>query len=145
MGGWLSLLIVILIVIGPLLGFGNIYGTFSDAEKQVPELASNTRWTAYVQVTWLLFSGFMAMGIAAGYRLWKIHKKDSVTFAIVTLWVIGPGANIAHAVTGAVALNKPLTTENIAASFGEFAASCIIATLWTLYLRRSSRVKNTYR
>lgn len=143
-GGWLAFLIASLMVISPLLGFGNLYGTFSDVKTMQPILAASPEWLRYKAGTWFIFALFAAISYAAGYRLWKIRTPESVRFAVAAIWLVGPVAQICHAGWSAVALGQGIAANGLASTVGEVAGSCIIATFWTLYLLRSTRVHNTY-
>jgi hypothetical protein len=72
-GGWLALLIIGLMVLGPLMGFGKLSSEFSDALEQYPQLANNVQWQNYRQLSWLIFAATASVSFAAGYRLWQIH------------------------------------------------------------------------
>lgn len=144
-GGWLALLIVGLMVLGPLTGFGRLSDEFQNALVQYPQLAANSQWQNYRQICWLIFAGLAAVSFAAGYRLWKIHSPESVRFAIIALWLIGPIGNALYIVSAAAVFGSIVGDNALAAMIGAVAPPCIVAAIWTTYLMRSDRVKNTYR
>lgn len=141
-GGWLVLLIVGLTILGPLVGFGRMIDEIEMAEKQFPSLLSNAAWHQYKQISWNVFVVTVAISISAGYRLWKIHVKESVSFAIIALWLAGPIGNIAQIII--IGISFGLNTNTINKAIPSFIASVIPAGLWTAYLLCSVRVKNTY-
>ncbi|MBF8177835.1 DUF2569 family protein [Herminiimonas contaminans] len=142
-GGWLTLLIIIFMVLSPLLGFGSLYGMIKDVESLYSGQLLDSKWASFKQETWIIYAISASVSFAAGYRLLKIHKSESVRFAIIANWLVGPIANVAYVISGALLLNLRVT-DQIHASIGSIAGSCIVASLWTAYLLRSKRVKNTY-
>lgn len=144
-GGWLALLIVGLMFLGPLMGFGKLSSEFSDALEQYPQLADNVQWQNYRQLSWLIFAATASVSFAAGYRLWQIHSAESVRFAIVALWLIGPTGNVLHIASATAIFGSLLGQHELAQMIGGTVASCVVAGSWTTYLLRSHRVKNTYR
>lgn len=141
-GGWLVLLIVGLTILGPLVGFGRMAEEFEMAEKQFPSLLNNPVWHQYKQLCWTIFAATVAIGVSAGYRLWKIHVKESVRFAIIALWIIGPVAHIVPIVVIGVCFR--VNANTIDKVLPSFIVSIMSAGLWTGYLIYSVRVKNTY-
>jgi hypothetical protein len=144
-GGWLALLIVGLMILGPLTGFGRLSEEFRDTLERYPQLTANSQWQNYTQVSWLIFATTASVSFAAGYRLWKVRSPDSVRFAILALWLAGPIGNALYIILGATIFGSaPL--ENAAAQMvGDIGAACIVAGIWTTYLWRSCRVRNTYK
>ena len=83
------------------------------------------------------------VSIIAGYRLWKYPVRKSVNSAIIALWFIALFPAIAMIVyTWATTGNVWYALAGIA---GERWQPLIGAIIWHIYLRRSKRVKNTYR
>ncbi|HVL77602.1 MAG TPA: DUF2569 family protein [Noviherbaspirillum sp.] len=138
-GGWLAFLIFTLFA-GPVIGFGNLYGQMTDAVAQNPQLHSYTEWAQYKLATWTVFAASAGLSVSAGYRLWKVHTAESVRFAILALWLIGPVARVLYTSVGIWAFGVGVTPEDV----GTVAAAGIVASLWTAYLLRSGRVRNTY-
>ena len=54
-GGWLSLLIAGLTILGPLFGLGTLVTKFFSAELQYPNLVTLNTWQTYKSVTWGAF------------------------------------------------------------------------------------------
>ena len=86
---------------------------------------------------------FSLISIAAGYTLWKKHVWKSVRWAVAAIWLIGPFSSL---VTVLIAIPAaPLFVE-----FGEnpdidFYPTFLWSIIWTSFLLRSKRVRNTYR
>jgi hypothetical protein len=143
-GGWLSLLIVGLCVLGPLLGFGRTSADIGAAERITPALLNMGEWKSYKQYTWWVLSFSALLSFSAGFRLLKIHNPESVRFAIIALWSINfitiAGQAIIVLITFGVEVLETTGFEFFTSAF----SAIIGATLWTLYLLRSRRVKNTY-
>jgi hypothetical protein len=142
--GWLELLIVGLIVVGPFIGFGRMTDECASTEKEFPSLVTNAAWLEYKQLSWWVFALAAALSITAGYRLWKVHIIESVRFAVVSLWLAGPGSHVLYFVAAVISLGMELALAMLSALVGSTIASTIGAAIWTAYLVRSQRVRNTY-
>lgn len=136
-GGWLVWLIFNLLVLSPMLGIGQLYGALSDAPAQ---LAANSEWQQFKQAVWAVSWATVALSICAGYRLLKIHTADSVRFALYSLWAIGPGGVLLMYGLTFLIFGKTDFLMVLAQSLGP----CLSAVIWTLYLKNSVRVRNTY-
>lgn len=143
-GGWLVYLIFGLMVLGPLSGAGRLSMEFSVTAEKFPHLASDANWINYKDISWGLFWLSSAIGFSAGYRLWKLHFPESVRFAVIALWVIGPVAGVTYLVAGILIFGMP-SSANYGQVIGPILGSAIVAGIWTAYLKRSVRVKNTYK
>jgi hypothetical protein len=145
-GGWLLLLILGLVFLGPLLGAGRINADFMGAESQFPNLKAVDSWATLKLATWLVFLPVSCLSVYAGYGLLKQRDLSVVRRAQIILWVIGPiasliiGGLLPIAIFGEVGANP----QFIGGFVGSFVASVIVASLWTAYLSRSKRVKATY-
>lgn len=142
-GGWLLLLIAGMIAIGPLLGAVRINAEIFMAEHQYPEITGLDDWGSYKVITWILFIGFAAISVYGGWGLAQGRSWRVVDRAKAILWATGPGASVvlgllvpAAIFGGAGALDGQVV--------GGLIGSVIAATIWTLYLSRSKRVRNTY-
>lgn len=143
-GGWLALLIFGLCILGPLSNLGRLSGDFLAAEQATPALASASTWINYKQYMWWTYSITALLTFIAGYRLWKIHKPESVRFAIVILWVANFLAAFGYFAAAYAALGEIALQEATAALVKQLVTAVLIAGIWTLYLVKSRRVKNTY-
>ena len=142
--GWLLLLVLGLCVLGPFVGAGQQMREFKSVEELTPSLLQATNWAHYKLSIWLAYICSSGLGFIAGYQLWKVHRPESVSFAIKILWaralVLAVGQYIATLAAfgqeSAVTLLPEISRGSI--------LSCAVAMIWTLYLLRSHRVKNTY-
>jgi hypothetical protein len=145
-GGWLGLLVIGLMILGPLLGASKLSHGFSDTLKQFPQLANNAPLENYKQVSWLIFAVSASVSFAAGYRLWKIHFPKSVRFAVLALWLAGPLSNVLYAISAiAIFGSSNVRGDAIVQIIMVTILSVIAAGIWTAYLMRSVRVRNTYK
>ncbi|MBN9462394.1 MAG: DUF2569 family protein [Burkholderiales bacterium] len=143
-GGWLGFLIFGLTILSPLSGFGKLSSEFRDALEQFPQLAGNSQWQNYKLMSWLIFTTSAVISFSAGYRLWKAHFNESVRFAILALWLAGPLANILYMASAFLIFGDSVGGNATAKMIGGTIASCVAAGIWTAYLMRSVRVRNTY-
>lgn len=143
-GGWLIILVLGMMVVGPFLGAAGINGEIFMAENQYPEIVSLEEWGRYKALTWACFIGFVAISFWGGWGLARGKTWGVVERAKTILWVTGPGASIILGVV--VPLAAFDGTDGLDGEiFGSLIGSILAATIWTLYLSRSKRVRNTYR
>jgi hypothetical protein len=141
--GWLLLLVVGLMLLGPLVGATRLGVDIDMAEQQYPVIKSLPEWKAYKTATWWAF--FIATGISfyGGLSLARGHDWPVVKRAKAILWVTGPVASIVMAlVIPAVIFGQTLTAS--LKVIGGIIGSVIAAGIWTAYLSKSKRVRNTY-
>ena len=141
-GGWLLLLTLGLVFLGPLIGAGRINADFIAAEDQFPNLKTVDSWAALKRATWLTFLPISCLSVYAGYGLLKRREWSVVRRAQVTVWVIGPIASLLIGLLLPIAI-----VGDVGAGpefIGSFIASALTASLWTAYLSKSKRVKVTY-
>ena len=145
-GGWLTLLVVGLMALGPLRSVERMTAELSKAEAANAALTTNALWMSYKANAWMLWGIFSTVSFGAGYCLYKIHLRRSVHIAIAALWVIGPGFAIADMLNSYLTvlrpMHLPLNTDDLLAAT---IASAVASAFWTGYLLRSKRVKNTYK
>jgi hypothetical protein len=138
-GGWLALLVFGLMIGGPLISLGTTLSGFEDAERQSPQLLSMTSWQNAKVVTWGVTFLQIGLSFSAGWRLTNSFIARSVTYAKIVLWLAGPVLYI---------LGILLLSGMIKLSLGGFVTglirSAMYALIWTLYLKKSRRVQNTY-
>lgn len=153
-GGWLGFLIVVLMIINPLSGFGSLSNEFHDVLELFPQLENNTQLKTYKQVAWLILAALASTSFAAGYRLWKFHCPESVRFAIIAIWLVGPLGhalyivfigNYLDIISKVAHFSSNVRGHIIDKTFTDTIYSVIAAVIWTAYLMRSTRVRNTYK
>jgi len=142
-GGWLMLLVIGMMVFGPLLGAGSLDSGITKAEVQYPGLKSLAEWGTYKNVEWCLFFVFAVISFYGGWGLCRRRDWSVVSQAKTILWVTQPGAAILL-----VIIIPPIifgkTGPVDPAFIGAFFASVIFVSIWTVYLSKSKRVRNTY-
>jgi|GEM_PF-2548821 len=143
-GGWLACLIAGLAILGPLVGLGQMLEEFDTTEKAFPQLVANAAWLQYKRITWGVFVVTAALSMAAGYRLWKVHVQQSVHFAILALWLVGPVGSIVQMLVTVVSFGSRAMGHVGPKMVMGLLVSSMGAAIWTAYLRRSRRVNNTY-
>jgi hypothetical protein len=141
-GGWLLLLVAGMLVLGPLLGAGRIAGNIFAAENQFPELKASTSWGTYTSMTWLIFLAVAAASVYGGWGLLRGKDWSAVSRAKWILWITGPAASL---VLGVLVPKMALGEWGVDAKVvGGLIASVIATAIWTTYLSKSKRVRNTY-
>lgn len=142
-GGWLMVLVLWLMLLGPLRSFWINVGGLLNTEIDQPALASSADWLAYKRWTWIVWLVSAGIAIFAGYRLWRHHRKSSVSFAVIALWAAGPGALLGYLAVTALVYGRMTTASPTALILGA-TVSCLFAAVWTIYLKRSRRIALTY-
>lgn len=141
-GGWLLLLVVGLMFLGPLMGAGRLSADITSIESQYPNLLSIPVWSTFKSASWWSFVVVCCLSFYAGLGLAKGRDFSVVKRAKILLWIIGPVASII------MGLFIPLVVigkvESDPQFFGSLIASVIGAAIWTAYLSKSRRVKATY-
>lgn len=141
-GGWIALLIAGLMVLGPLLTAGRLNSDILSAESAYPNLLTVTAWTNYKQAAWWCFGASAVFGIYAGWSLARKRNPSVPMLAIAAVWVLGPMLSlILSLVLPAIFFGAPALS---AQDWGQLLPPFITASLWTLYLLRSKRVKGLY-
>ena len=141
-GGWLGLLIFGLMVLGPLILFGSTASTFAKSEIDNTALIGLESWRLYKQAVWLTIFIEIGLRIYAGYLLWKVYIYESVKTSIKILWITGPAAAIfLNIILPQVIFDTLSLNEGIP----EIIKATISAVVWVFYLKKSVRVKNTYK
>lgn len=133
-GGWLALLIVGMMFLGPLLGAGRINADIMTGERQYPVLISLDEWKTFKSLTWCTFLGFAALSFYGGWGLARGKDWSVVNRARTILWITGPIASIVLGVL------IPMMTFGKAEGGGEVTValitSVIVASIWTAYLSK---------
>lgn len=141
-GGWLLLLVIGLMFLGPLMGAGRINADFMSVEDQYPNLKSVAEWGTYKSATWWTFLIVCCLSFYAGLGLVRERNITAVKRAKIILWVIGPLASLILGVFLPVLIFGK--SEPDPQFVGSMIASIIAAAIWTAYLSKSQRVKATY-
>ena len=140
--GWLLLLVVQLMLMGPLIGYGNIITLFEDTELLHPNLLTDPVWSHFKSsVTWIslavfFFSFYAGFGLATGRDISVVNR------AKILLWVTGPVSEIVMYIF--VSFAYPAIPIVFYTFSKDLLFSVISASIWTAYLSYSRRVKATY-
>ncbi|TKR53431.1 DUF2569 domain-containing protein [Allopusillimonas ginsengisoli] len=142
-GGWLLWLVIVLMVLTPLFGFGQTSNNLGEAEALYPNLIGLPAWQNYKDSSWVLAWIAAGASFTAGYRLFKFHHPGSVSLTIAVLWV----TPIATTIADSFLANHFLDVSMADAGMEIIAAlikGLLSASIWTAYLKLSRRVRNTY-
>lgn len=142
-GGWLAWLIIALTILNPLFSIFLLASEFGTAEHVNPALLQMPPYVQYKWFSWGLILVCCVVSIGAGYRLWKTHVWKSVREAIFSLWIIGPLSTVVLVAYLYVNFGS-LIEKSMMDILGSLFRSIFFAGLWTAYLLRSKRVRNTY-
>jgi hypothetical protein len=143
-GGWLLFLVVVLMILTPVLGYGRLVVAISSAEDARPAIAYLPSWQAYKSLAGWIYAMTAAASVIAGFCLWRVHSPGSVRLAMITLWLIGPVAAIVDAAGAMRIFNASFARAFNPSIIGAVGGTVAVALIWTLYLWRSKRVRNTY-
>lgn len=141
-GGWLALLIVGLMFLGPVMGASRMSQDFFSAEAQYPNLPTIAAWVNYKTSAWLCFSATVLFSIYAGWCLLRRREPLSPRLAISALWIGGPVLSLLLTIFLPIVYFHDFNlAEN---DYPPLTATFTSAVLWTLYLVKSKRVKSLY-
>ena len=142
-GGWLLLLIVGMMLLGPLLGAARLGTDIWMAEQEYPALSSLNEWATYKKAAWGIFLGAAGISFWGGLGLARDKEWSAVTGAQAVLWITGPASLVV--LQGLLPIFIFGHAGTIDAQFvGALLSSIIAAAVWTAYLSKSTRVKNTF-
>ena len=138
-GGWLALLIVWMVVLRPVAGVYmlSMLQAHSIAD---PTSLENSTWLINTSTFWIVFLIVAALSIYGGLRLWRDRSPAAVRTAIIILWIYSPIAAVDLLIARAL-LEGRVPWSNAVTTIGINLAT---AAVWTAYLMRSRRVRNTY-
>ena len=138
-GGWLALLVVWMVAFRPVAGVYmlSMLQAHSIAD---PTSLENSTWLINTSTFWIVFLVVAALSIYGGLRLWRDRSPAAVRTAIVVLWIYSPIAAV-DLLIAQVFLEGHVSWPDAALTI---ATNLAIAALWTVYLMRSRRVRNTY-
>ena len=139
-GGWLALLIAWMVVFRPVAGIYMLTMLQAHSLADPTALESNG-WLVDTSTFWLIFLIVAALSIYGGLRLWRDRSPAAVRTAIIILWIYSPIAAVDLLIARAL-LEGGVPWPNAALTVG---INLAIAAVWTVYLMRSRRVRNTYR
>jgi len=142
-GGWLGLLVVGLTILGPILGAVNLSADFTNAEIDYPKIASFAPWVSYKSAIWAVFGVAALVSLTSGLLLFRF-RPSSVRLSIVALWIIGPVKVLLDIVVANTSFTQTVAAAMVQGMWPGLFVSILVAIIWTSYLLRSKRVRNTY-
>lgn len=140
--GWLYFFGISLIALGPLLTIATTVLEFSDLKALYPDAVGSPRWDAAVTADWIGTAMYCAISMFAGWRIFKRLVPSTIPIVIACIWLMGPGLGVVGLMVVQDISGDASTAANAGAELGRPIVYCFI---WTIYLLRSKRVKNTYR
>lgn len=110
------------------------------ASLEDPAILEHSNWLVSTSTFWIIFLMIASLSVYAGLRLWQDRTPGSVKMAIATLWI--------YSSLAAVDIMIAKTLQQGQVSWPEvaqtIATNLAVAAVWTAYLLRSRRVRNTY-
>ena len=141
-GGWLLLLTLQLMILGPLLDAGRINFSFISMENEFPNLKTIPNWSIYKNWVWFVMGLKFLIGFYAGLKLIKDRNPSAINQVKVIIWITGPVAGL---ILGVFLPEIIFGSVQIGSEFiGPFLSLTITCIVWTIYLSKSNRVKATY-
>jgi hypothetical protein len=137
-GGWLLLLMVILV-----LSAIRAVGAYLEVSEMARGQATWILETPYIPALQIITAGSVFCFLSAYYLLLRVKLRSTINRAIVAIWLAGPLAAVIDTFCAEIWLSQlgPIWSHNA----GTLAGSVIFALIWTAYLLKSRRVRNTYR
>ena len=142
--GWLAFFIIALCVLGPFQAISNTMMEFQALESAHAGASALDSWQNYKLGAWILIGFSVALRLVAGILLTSVHKPFSVHFTIAVLWITPVVTSIGTYVLVNMFFGSDAATGSQEGVFSELIVGLTIATIWTAYLLKSVRVKNTY-
>ncbi len=139
-GGWLALLIALLGIVSPLR---TIVEAISLWSLQPGQLGDGVDLLPFQLVETAVILVKLAGSIYVAWRLYAVHRPETVRIAIRGLWLLTIVLSLVE-----IVLVTLVTGTSIGMLLGRsilvLAQGLIFAGVWTAYLLRSRRVANTY-
>ncbi|NLC23472.1 MAG: DUF2569 domain-containing protein [Oxalobacter sp.] len=130
-GGWLAFLVISMGILSPIY---SLYSFFRET----------TEWHAAAILMLVINLAACGFYVYGAWRLNSRHVWRSVRLAIICLWVGGFLATIFLLLVGLI-FGGWAGVASVLSADKDGVRQFIYPTVWTLYLLRSVRVKNTYR
>lgn len=143
-GGWLAFLIFSLMVLSPLFGLSGTHTAILNSEAALPGLSASPQWEITRKTLWLIAIAQSATLFCAGLLLFKTRLTSTPKKATALLWIGGPIITFAGNFLVILQTNQSIGNIFGPDAIGGVIGSAVSALIWSLYLARSVRVKNTY-
>lgn len=140
-GGWLAFFVYVVCFIGVLTRFSSSLREFQTNERLFPELVGMADWEK-MKIILYSIDGLASLAmIMLGVGLLQKNTRVMIDYSINAIWLAGPLALLfAYIVVGLLFGIWGMDTEFVT----QFFISNVLAIVWTLYFKRSKRVRNTY-
>ena len=143
-GGWLALLIVILTILSPLVKIVMLAKEFSEIEMGNPLMLLMAPYVQYKWFCWGMAWIISALSIGVGCLLWKKHEWKTVRMTICFFWVLEPLAITLLGFYLYMSFGSEVLTELLRDLPRTLVKFIVWSGIWTAYLLKSKRVRNTY-
>lgn len=154
-GGWLLVLIGVLMAAVPIMSMASVFSHLAILEHLYPSITTDAGWDGsgwriYQSSMWLAAATFAALSIYASLRLLNGRSRKDVEVVTEIIWVIGLGASAVVNVLIPFVLHSTerLMYEYIgptgAPLVGSILGGLLFSLIWSSYLSKSVRVRNTY-
>ncbi len=131
-------------VVHPLAGIVLTIWSFNAPEVALSRMAHTPAFIEFKVVYWAVALICSAADLLAGWALWKKHQWKSVRLTIAVLWLIGPLSCVAVSLHLHLLFSSAVWNDFLEKNAWFLIRSFLWAALWTAYLLKSVRVKNTY-
>lgn len=148
--GWLLVLVGVLMVAVPVFNVAWIFSHFAILKHLYPSLVGSPGWQEYQFWMWLAVASSSVLSIGASMRLLNGKSWEDVERVSTIIWVIGPcSAVVVHALIpfwmhSAEKLMYDYIGLTGAPLIGAILGGGLFSLIWTSYLYKSTRVRNTY-
>lgn len=143
-GGWLAFLVISMAVLSPVRTCFGYYRDIVLTEQNL-NLSGNPVWETYTTIVLVLVVTACALFFLAAYRLYRQHVWRSVRFAIIAMWMACTGMDVIGMVLLYFIFGGEFVSMAWKSGMGEVIKGLVYPAVWTLYLLKSQRVRNTYR
>ena len=129
--GWLLLLVLGMVILGPIVAVVQLQSAFAEMEQQNPAILSFDKYKTFKSSVWAVQLVFLAILVYGGIGLATGRDRSVVKRALAILWLSGPLANVVAGLlipavifgSQNVTLSKELTVEIL--------RSFLTALIWT--------------
>ena len=143
-GGWLAFLIVGLCFLHPMIGSYQGVQNFAAAESNPASFSALAAWASYKQSAWGLFFVVSALRATAGVLLLLSRQRSAVHFTVAVLWLCPLITAAGDSLLLSYYFGQNIA-DSAAASVRQLLVGWFWAAVWSGYLFKSVRVRNTYR
>lgn len=142
-GGWLALLIVILILVRPVLEAIFQSAVFNRQWQENPSILHDIIWNRHRQIVWIVCFIMSALSVSAGVVFWKIRRSAAVRYAIAVPWITSSGYHAVIMFAWLLFSHPVLAIAFVVQSRENLLISFIAPLFWTTCLHDSKRVSDT--